>query len=207
MKPVADRRRATTSTSPTRRPATRRPAARARRGGSQDNLVFVPRPVWIVEGESTDPYYNFGKVIMYFDKDMYRIYWKLVHNRAGEYFYTAMCGYHFVEERRRPSPRSTPNMVIGVNDKTNRAALGGRYQSSFIERNWDPELLLAAHADPHDRLTRRRGAARARFGAPLAPRARAGGVRGSGLRRRGARAPRASGSPATARSSTTSSAG
>ncbi|MDX2170058.1 MAG: DUF1329 domain-containing protein, partial [Deltaproteobacteria bacterium] len=60
-----------------------------------DNLVLVPRPVWVLEGESTDPYYAFGKVVMYMDKDMYRIYWKLVHNRAGEYFYNAMCGYHF----------------------------------------------------------------------------------------------------------------
>ena len=32
---------------------------------------------------------------MYIDKDMYRIYWKLVHNRAGEYFYNAMCAYHW----------------------------------------------------------------------------------------------------------------
>jgi hypothetical protein len=102
----------------------------------QENLVFVPRPVWIVEGESTDPYYNFGKVIMYFDKDMYRIYWKLVHNRAGEYFYTAMCGYHFIKNDETFSA-SFPSMVLGTNDKINRAALGGRYQSSFIERNWD----------------------------------------------------------------------
>jgi hypothetical protein len=106
----------------------------------QDNVVFVPRQVWIVEGESTDPYYNFGKVIMYFDKDIYRIYWKLVHNRAGEYFYTAACGYHFVKSGEDFSTVS-PNFVIGVNDKTNRAALGGRYQSSFIERNWDPNYF------------------------------------------------------------------
>jgi len=31
--------------------------------------------------------------------------------------------------------------VIGVNDKINRAAIGGRYQSSFIERNWDPSYF------------------------------------------------------------------
>ena len=102
----------------------------------QENVVFVPRPVWIVEGQSTDPYYNFGKVIMYFDKEMYRIYWKLVHNRAGEYFYTAMCGYHFVKNDETYSA-SFPSMVLGTNDKINRSALGGRYQSSFIERNWD----------------------------------------------------------------------
>ena len=106
----------------------------------QENLVFVPRQVWVVEGQSTDPYYNFGKVIMYFDKEMYRIYWKLVHNRAGEYFYTAMCGYHFVKNDETFSA-VFPNLVVGVNDKTNRSALGGRYQSSFLEQNWDPSYF------------------------------------------------------------------
>ena len=103
----------------------------------QENLVFVPRPVWVVEGQSSDPYYNFGKVIMFFDKEMYRIYWKLVHNRAGEYFYTAACGYHFVKNDEKFSA-VFPNLVIGVNDKTNRAALGGRFQNSFLEQQWDP---------------------------------------------------------------------
>jgi hypothetical protein len=106
----------------------------------QENLVFVPRPVWIIEGQSSDPYYNFGKVIMYFDKDMYRIYWKLVHNRAGEYFYTAMCGYHFVKNDETYHSVS-PDLVVGVNDKSNRAALGGRYQESFIEKKWDPSYF------------------------------------------------------------------
>jgi hypothetical protein len=106
----------------------------------QENLVFVPRPVWVVEGQSSDPYYNFGKVIMYFDKEIYRIYWKLVHNRAGEYFYTAACGYHFVKNDETYSA-VFPNLVIGVNDKTNRAALGGRYQSSFVEHDWDPKYF------------------------------------------------------------------
>jgi uncharacterized protein DUF1329 len=106
----------------------------------QENLVFIPREVWVVEGQSSDPYYNFGKVVMYFDKEMYRIYWKLVHNRAGEYFYTAMCGYHFVKNDETFSA-VFPNLVIGVNDKTNRAALGGRFQSSFLEQTWDPSYF------------------------------------------------------------------
>jgi len=106
----------------------------------QENLVFVPRPVWIVEGQSSDPYYNFGKVIMYFDKDMYRIYYKLVHNRAGEYFYSATCAYHFVKNDETFSAVAQ-DLVIGVNDKTNRAALGGRYQSQFLEQQWDPSYF------------------------------------------------------------------
>ena len=105
-----------------------------------ENLVLIPRPVWIVEGQSNDPYYNFGKVIMYFDKDMYRIYWKMVHNRAGEYFYTAMCGYHWSQSEDGYAA-VTPNLVMGVNDKTDRAALGGRFLSQFIERRFDPKYF------------------------------------------------------------------
>ena len=99
-----------------------------------ENLEMIPRPVWIIEGESEDPYYNFGKVIMYMDKDLYRIYWKLVHNRAGEYFYNAMCAYHWSRSPDGVFTAVTPNMVVGVNDKTNRSALGGRYSAQFIEQ-------------------------------------------------------------------------
>jgi hypothetical protein len=104
----------------------------------QENLVFISRPVWIVEGQSTDPYYNFGKVIMYFDKEMYRIYWKLVHNRAGEYFYTAMCGYHFAKNDTDTYSAVFQSLVVGVNDKINRAAIGGRYGNAFLEQQWEP---------------------------------------------------------------------
>jgi len=103
-----------------------------------ENLNLVERPVWILEGESTDPYYNFGKVIMWVDKDVNRIYWKKVHNKAGEYFYTAMCSYHFSKSDDGTYSAVTPNMVMGVNDKTDRAALGGRYATQFLERNFDP---------------------------------------------------------------------
>jgi hypothetical protein len=127
------------------------PAHYENKGGSgapwliTDGLVFVPRPAWIVEGESSDPYYNFGKVVMYFDKAMYRIYWKVVNNRAGEYFYNAMCGYTFGETADRSFSSVLPSLVVGVNDKTNRAAIGGRPRDQFIELNFDPaEFTLKA---------------------------------------------------------------
>jgi Protein of unknown function (DUF1329) len=106
-----------------------------------ENLVLIPRPVWILEGESSDPYYNFGKVIMYMDKDMYRIYWKLVHNRAGEYFYNAMCAYHWAKNADGTFSAVAPNLVVGVNDKTNRAALGGRYSAQFFEFKWPDDYF------------------------------------------------------------------
>ncbi len=110
-----------------------------------ENLVMVPRPVWILQGESDDPYYNFGKVIMYMDKDMYRIWWKLVHNRAGEYFYNAACAYHFSTNDDGTFTAVTPNMVIAVNDKANRATLAGRYKSQFIERKYPDSYFSLQH--------------------------------------------------------------
>ncbi len=106
-----------------------------------ENLQMIPRPVWIIEGESEDPYYNFGKVIMYMDKEMYRIWWKLVHNRAGEYFYNAMCAYHWSKNADGSFTTVTPNMVVGVNDKTNRACLAGRYSAQFIETKYDDDYF------------------------------------------------------------------
>jgi hypothetical protein len=110
-----------------------------------DNLSMVPRPVWILEGESDDPYYNFGKVIMYMDKDMYRIWWKLVHNRAGEYFYNAMCAYHWSKSDDGSFTTVTPNMVVGTNDKTNRACLAGRYSAQFIETKYEDDYFTLHH--------------------------------------------------------------
>jgi hypothetical protein len=116
-----------------------------------DGVVFVPRPVWIVEGRSTDPYYNFGTVVMYFDRDLYRIYWKLVSDRAGEYFYNAMCGYTFGRTADGAFSAVLPSVVVGVNDKTNRAAIGGRPRDQFVERAFDPaEFTLRAITHPRD---------------------------------------------------------
>jgi hypothetical protein len=67
---------------------------------------------------------------------MYRIYWKLVHNRAGEYFYNAMCAYHWARLEDGSFSGVAANLTVGVNDKTNRAGLGGRYSSQFFEFAW-----------------------------------------------------------------------
>jgi hypothetical protein len=110
-----------------------------------ENLHYLVRPVWIVEGQSDDPYYNFGRVIMYFDKDLYRIYWKLVHNRAGEYFYNAQCSYHWSYNEEKGYSAVTQNSVVGVNDKTNRAAFGGRYSSQFFEHEFEEGYFTLHH--------------------------------------------------------------
>jgi hypothetical protein len=51
---------------------------------------WVKRPVWIVEGQSRDPYYNYGRQLFYVDRETYHAYAKIVHTRAGEYWKTVM---------------------------------------------------------------------------------------------------------------------
>ncbi len=48
------------------------------------------------------------------DKEMYRIWWKLVHNRAGEYFDNAMYAYHWSKNADGSFTNVTPDMVVGM---------------------------------------------------------------------------------------------
>ena len=44
---------------------------------------LVARPVWIVEAVPKNPYYLYGKQVMYFDKDNFRGYWKSKYDWKG----------------------------------------------------------------------------------------------------------------------------
>ncbi len=46
-------------------------------------MALVLRPVWIVEAKPKNPYYIFGKQIMYFDKESFRGYWKQKYDWKG----------------------------------------------------------------------------------------------------------------------------
>jgi len=46
-------------------------------------IALVPRPVWIVEAVPKNPYYIYGKQIMYLDKENFRGYWKSKYDWKG----------------------------------------------------------------------------------------------------------------------------
>ena len=48
---------------------------------------------WIVEGTPKDGYYNYGKQIFYIDKVSYSIYFKMIHDKAGQYWKTVYGSY------------------------------------------------------------------------------------------------------------------
>ena len=50
--------------------------------------VWVPRELYVIEAESKDPYYNYGKQIIYIDAKSYTGHWKEIWDRSGEYWKT-----------------------------------------------------------------------------------------------------------------------
>ena len=106
-----------------------------------EGVRLTPRPVWIVEARSQDPSYNFSKVVLYIDKEMYRIYWKVVFSRAGEYFYNAMFNYYWARDEEGDAAAVIPSFVLGVDDARERAAIAGRAQTDFVDVPQRPDIF------------------------------------------------------------------
>lgn len=82
---------------------------------------WVKRPVWVIEGNPRDRYYNYGRQIFYVDRETYHAYAKIVHTRAGEYWKTVLVdlGMSCAPERERCYPAIAMSLV--VDDKRDRA--------------------------------------------------------------------------------------
>lgn len=101
-----------------------------------DNLMMVPRPVWVIEVQPRSPYYLFGRLILYVDREMYRAYWKDGFKRDGGYLYNAMCPYHWSKNATGEFSAVTPSFVVGVNEQVDRGTVAGRHSTQFIERDF-----------------------------------------------------------------------
>ncbi len=56
------------------------------------NLYLTKRPVWLVEAVAKDPYYAYGRQVIWIDKELFRGYYKEVYDRAGRYWKTILVG-------------------------------------------------------------------------------------------------------------------
>jgi hypothetical protein len=85
------------------------------------SAVWTPRDVWLIEMNPKDPYYNYGKQIMVIDKDNYDCFFKLIWDRAGQYWKTVIIAGSY---RRSPSGRTTTGfheLYLCVDDRTRHA--------------------------------------------------------------------------------------
>src|SRR6266481_6336481 len=54
------------------------------------NLKLAKRKCWVVEATPKDPYYAYGRRVLYIDKSAYWAYWATLYDRAGEYWKTLL---------------------------------------------------------------------------------------------------------------------
>jgi len=54
------------------------------------NLKLAKRKCWVVEATPKDPYYAYGRRVVYIDKTAYWAYWTTLYDRAGEYWKTLL---------------------------------------------------------------------------------------------------------------------
>ncbi len=86
--------------------------------------TWTPRPSWIVEANPKDPYYNYGRQLLYVDKDTYLCYLKEVYDRSGEYWKTIMVAW---ASYASPKGKETFNsdIYLVIDDKM--------YHSTFVD--------------------------------------------------------------------------
>jgi len=54
------------------------------------NLSLAKRRCWIVEATPKDPYYAYGRRVIYIDRTAYWAYWTTLYDRSGEYWKTVL---------------------------------------------------------------------------------------------------------------------
>lgn len=87
------------------------------------DVTWAPRPVWIVEAIPKDPYYNYGKIIFYLDKENYVIYCKVQYDKAGEYWKTLL-GYSSCQQTTDGEKYiGLLSGLINIDDRTQHASI------------------------------------------------------------------------------------
>jgi hypothetical protein len=107
-----------------------------------ENLVMVPRRVWVVEGVPRDRYYLYGRLMILVDAVLYRPYWLLAHSWQGELLKDTMCAQHWSRSVDGALAAATANPTTAVNEPLSHATLA-RYTSLTLDRGAPDQSLYS----------------------------------------------------------------
>jgi hypothetical protein len=109
-------------------------------------VVWVPRDVYIIEATPIDPYYNYGKMVFYIDKEARSPWFKIIANKAGEHWKTLLVGPYAQTWDNRKTVASTGFYMI-IDDKR-------RHASACPARgSWGKYDLFQTMNDPTVKMT------------------------------------------------------
>ncbi len=111
--------------------------------------VWVKRPVWVIEGHSKNPYYNYGKMIFYIDKDLHIGYWKEIYDRSGQYWKTNTMSTFFMESDDKSFRANLVGYWRIVDEIKNHATLvlqhvEGEFQWTLMDKTVEPDDFTLA---------------------------------------------------------------
>jgi len=85
-------------------------------------LQLAKRRCWVVEATPKDPYYAYGRRIVYVDRVVYWGYWATLYDRAGEYWKTVMWFDKMSYTPGREQTTKHPFWGMGEDVRQNRAS-------------------------------------------------------------------------------------
>jgi hypothetical protein len=87
------------------------------------NIYLAKRPVWILELSAKDPYYAYGRQILWVDKELFMGYYKEVYNRAGEYWKTILRSGGVAISQKKDFSTIQTDYFIGLDERSNAATI------------------------------------------------------------------------------------
>ena len=85
-------------------------------------LKLAKRKCWVVEATPKDPYYAYGRRVLYIDKFAYWAYWATLYDRAGEYWKTILWLDKMAYTPGRQMTVRHPFWGLGEDVRQNRAS-------------------------------------------------------------------------------------
>jgi hypothetical protein len=86
------------------------------------NMIWVRRPVWLVEGYPKDPYYSYGRQVFYIDQSTFKIYYKIVYTPAGEYWKTIFNDLGLGVTADGQERQVVSALIVAVDDRNDHAS-------------------------------------------------------------------------------------
>src|SRR5262249_27133991 len=87
------------------------------------NLHMTSRPVWILELTPKDPYYAYGRQILWIDKELFFGYYKEIYDRAGEYWKTIVRGGGIAFNKEKTFSTTQTDFLMALDERTNLATV------------------------------------------------------------------------------------
>ena len=87
------------------------------------NLCWVKRPVYIIEMDAKDRYYNYGKTHLWFESEIYGAAYKIIHDKAGDYWKTMFIGAAACENDDKSLRFYTVAVQQMIDDRADRSTV------------------------------------------------------------------------------------